>query len=233
MIRFSTSARPSFLPAITALAFVLAAEPAHAQFRHSNMPLSLVPEGRSTIAEDVKRMFEKQSPPAAKPAAAAKPARPPMPKKKTARPKPPPAADIQPVMAEAKAEAAPSAPEPNTTSSAAKIGDITDIVPVVVRTVREIVVPEPDLPVISPNELSDIDKAARPVPASTAEASTDGKAARDIDEAIAEPASANAVTEPSRPLAQLPWLESLLLMAGALAAVLAFRMFAQRRRFSA
>ena len=112
------------------------------------------------------------------------------------------------------------------------------LVPITVKTVRELVAPPRDTPLVFENELSDIDLAAKPVLAataatpatsSTAAPSTDGRSYRDGDDVkIGEQPLVFAMSESMRSITQAAWFEPMLLaLAGALAALTAMRMFAR------
>lgn len=129
------------------------------------------------------------------------------------------------------AETKPAAPAwPNAEASA---GNAT-LVPITVKTVREIAAPVPDTTIVFENELSDIDLAARPVlaatPAPPPAPSTDGRAAPESENTEPSPIFAMAVAWKSeiwKPMTQATWFEPLLLaLAGALAALSAMRLFA-------
>lgn len=133
-----------------------------------------------------------------------------------------------PVAAEA-AVSEPLAAEPAWPSAAATVGT-APLIPITVKTVREMVEPAPDATLVFENELSDIDLAARPVLTETsaqtsAAVSTDGRAAPDSN--VSEPLRVFVMTETIKTLTQSAWLEPVLLvLAGALAAVSAMRLFA-------
>ena len=104
------------------------------------------------------------------------------------------------------------------------------IAPLTIKTVREMVEPEPRPSPVFENELSDIDLAAPPRVAERRSlvpvvASTDGSGATEHD--VTERASAFTIGETIRPMMQSVWLEPVLLMiAGALAGLAAARAFA-------
>ena len=104
------------------------------------------------------------------------------------------------------------------------------ILPVVVKTVREMAEPEADTPLVHANELSDLDMAAKPLPAEalTAQAEslgvTDGRAV--IDDGDFRESRLTAFAETLNSIGHASWLEALLLaMAGAIAAMTAMRVF--------
>jgi hypothetical protein len=133
-----------------------------------------------------------------------------------------------PVATEAAASE-PQIAEPSWPNAAATVGTAT-LIPITVKTVREMVEPAPDgAALVFENELSDIDLAARPVltptPASSAAVSTDGRAAP--ENAGAEQPHVLAMAETMKTFTQSVWLEPVLLvLAGALAAFSAIRLFA-------
>jgi hypothetical protein len=102
------------------------------------------------------------------------------------------------------------------------------IAPLTIKTVREMV--EPEAPVVLENEISDIDRAAQPAIAAASEspasaASTDGSAA--IENDVMEQTRVLAMGETMRAMLQSAWFEPILLMlAGAVAALSAARVFA-------
>lgn len=103
------------------------------------------------------------------------------------------------------------------------------IVPLTIKTVREMLEPEPQL--VSDNEVSDIDRAAEPARASAssrvhlASAVTDGSGMIDSD--ATEHSRVFAMGETMKAVLQSGWVEPLLLMfAGAFAGFTAIRVFA-------
>jgi hypothetical protein len=118
--------------------------------------------------------------------------------------------------------------EPAWPNAAATAGQGT-LIPMTLKTVREMIAPEPETPLVFENELSDIDLAARPALAATPSLppppSTDGRATWESE--IADPSPVYAMAETMRTIAQSAWFEPVLLvLAGALAAVTAIRVFA-------
>lgn len=120
------------------------------------------------------------------------------------------------------------AAEPDWPNAAANVGGPL-IVPLTVKTVREMIEPEP--PVVSENELSDIDRASQPeiaatsAPAPVTPPTTDGNGSIDIGEA--EQTRVFAMGDTVKAMIQSAWFEPLLLMiAGAFAALTAVRVFA-------
>ena len=238
MIWLRLSLRKSAFQTIAVAAFVLAVAPAEAQQAPGSAP---APQKQTTIAEDVARMFQRKPPAVeATPAAVAAPVvkqrrKKRVAKSRPAKSRPAPVAEAQPPVIEILPQAvtadAVALPQP---AKVAQPAEETDIIPVVVRTVREIVIPDPDVPVVSPNELSDIDMAARPdlrplsaQTASAQEASTDGRSVRDAEDAVPAPVFAETVTEAPRPLERSAWIDALLiLMAGTLATFSAVRLLA-------
>jgi hypothetical protein len=100
------------------------------------------------------------------------------------------------------------------------------LVPVVIKTVREMVEPEPEAPTVLENELSDIDLAARPVAShgETPVATTDGRAEVEDDWRGNRFA---AFADNVKAIGSASWLEPIFLaLAGAFAAVTAMRVFA-------
>ena len=128
-------------------------------------------------------------------------------------------------------QAEPQAAESGWPSAAATVG-LATLVPITVKTVREMMAPATDTPIVSENELSDIDLKARPVPVASPEPSpgpmsTDGRSAPEADSKANEP-SIFAMAETMTTIAQSAWLEPVLLaLAGALAALSAIRIFAR------
>ena len=116
--------------------------------------------------------------------------------------------------------------------NAAANAGMGDISPIVIKTVREMVEAELADEVVLPNELSDIDLAADPAPAnSMALATTDGRAMADAGDTAHRPgpvaSQIASVIENAKSLAQVSWIESILLvLTGALAAGTAMRFFA-------
>jgi hypothetical protein len=103
------------------------------------------------------------------------------------------------------------------------------IVPLTIKTVREMAEPEPEAPLVFENELSDIDLAAGPALAearlSAPQAMTDGSGATDNE--TAEQSGIIAMGETMKAMMQSAWLEPLLLvLAGLLASFTAVRAFA-------
>jgi hypothetical protein len=101
------------------------------------------------------------------------------------------------------------------------------ILPVVVKTVREMTEPEPDTPIVYENELSDLDLAAPPLAAQPEAVDvTDGRAIGDDTDFLGNRFAAFA--ENVKSIGNASWLEALVLaMAGAIAAVTAMRVFAR------
>lgn len=131
-------------------------------------------------------------------------------------------------VAAAAAISEPQTAEPSWPNAAATVGAAT-LIPITVKTVREMVEPAPDATLVFENELSDIDLAARPVlsatPASSAAVSTDGRAMPESD--VAEQPRVFAMAETMKTFTQSAWIEPVLLvLAGALAAFSAIRLFA-------
>jgi hypothetical protein len=131
-------------------------------------------------------------------------------------PQPPPEAAAPP----------PASPESPTWPNAQENLGAAGLVPVVIRTVREMIEAVSETPVVQEHELSDLDLAARPV-ASRDElpvASTDGRA--DADEEWRGNHFA-AFAENVKAIGSASWLEPVLLvLAGAFAAATAMRVFA-------
>lgn len=118
--------------------------------------------------------------------------------------------------------------EPDWPDAAANVGGAM-IAPFTIKTVREQVEPEPDIPIVGENEVSDIDRAAAPALAASATpepaASTDGSGATEKN--ATEQAHVFAMGETMKAMMQSAWLEPLLLLlAGAIAAFSAARLFA-------
>jgi hypothetical protein len=121
----------------------------------------------------------------------------------------------------------PQAAQPDWPIAAETVG-LAAIVPLTIKTVREIIEPEPDMPLVFENELSDIDIAAGPALDDTRSAApqamTDGSGA--IDHETVEQAGI-VLGETVKAMMQSAWLEPLLLvLAGLLAAFTAVRTFA-------
>lgn len=138
----------------------------------------------------------------------------------------------QPAPAATASSAAPAAPaasqsaEPAWPNASANVGGAM-IAPLTIKTVREMV--EPETPLVFENELSDIDLAAPPKLAEARppapSATTDGSGA--IENDATEQARVFAMGETMKAVMQSAWLEPVLLMlAGALAALSAVRLFA-------
>lgn len=113
--------------------------------------------------------------------------------------------------------------------AATNVGGIM-IAPVTIKTVREQLEPEPEAQLVSENEMSDIDRAAQPTLAAAAPpepaAGTDGRGMTD-HEGAPEQARVFAMGEAMKAVMQSAWLEPIFLMlAGALAALSAVRVFA-------
>jgi hypothetical protein len=139
----------------------------------------------------------------------------------------PPAAE-QAAPAAAAAPAASQSAEPDWPNAAANVGGAA-IVPLTIKTVREMVEPAPEASPVSENELSDIDRAAQPALAQTRShapsATTDGSGVIESD--AADQARVFAMGETMKAMMQSAWLEPILLMfAGALAGLSAARLFA-------
>lgn len=122
----------------------------------------------------------------------------------------------------------PQAADSSWPNAAATVGTAA-LIPITVKTVREMVAPAPDANLVFANELSDIDLAARPIltptPASSAAGATDGRATS--ENAAAEQPRVFAMAETMKTVTQSAWLEpALLVLAGALAALSAIRLFA-------
>jgi hypothetical protein len=98
------------------------------------------------------------------------------------------------------------------------------LIPVVVKTVREMVQPPPENEAVHANELSEIDLGAGPILRSERIAATDGRASVDEEPRIARLAS---FADTMKTIGSASWLEPLLLLiAGAMAAAAAMRVFA-------
>jgi hypothetical protein len=136
-------------------------------------------------------------------------------------PQPPAEADAAPPVSPAFADTQ----EPSWPNAQENVG-AAGLVPVVIKTVREIIEAESETPVVREHELSDLDLAARPV-ASRDElpvAATDGRA--DADEEWRGNRFA-AFAENVKAIGSASWLEPVLLvLAGAFAAAAAMRVFA-------
>lgn len=109
---------------------------------------------------------------------------------------------------------------------------LATIAPLTVKTVREMVEPGPEPALAFENELSEVDLAARPVMVAGASAeplvpqSTDGRAIAESDAAAEQP-RVYAMADAVKAITQSAWLEPMLLvLAGALAALSAMRLFA-------
>ena len=129
------------------------------------------------------------------------------------------------------AEAAVSEPQPAEPAwpNAAETVGTGSLTPITVKTVREMIEPAPDTNVVFENELSDIDLAAQPLLTATSDQTsapvTDGRATAETD--VSELPRVFAMTETMKTFTQSAWLEPVLLvLAGALAAVSALRLFA-------
>jgi hypothetical protein len=134
--------------------------------------------------------------------------------------------------AEQKAPPQQPAAEPDWPDAQANVGGPL-IVPLTIKTVREQMEPGPDVTIVLENEVSDIDRAAQPAlagssePAASLPASTDGRASAEFAGTTGTPSAVFAMSEAIRSIAQLAWLEPLLLaFAGAIATVSAVRLFA-------
>lgn len=106
------------------------------------------------------------------------------------------------------------------------------ILPVVIKTVREMAEPEPEISLVYENELSDLDIAAKPLAAQPPTAQpeavdvTDGRAIGDDTDFLGNRFAAFA--ENVKSIGNASWLEALVLaLAGAIAAVTAMRVFAR------
>jgi hypothetical protein len=106
------------------------------------------------------------------------------------------------------------------------------ILPVVLKTVREMAEPEPEISLVYENELSDIDIAAKPLAAQPLPGQpeavdvTDGRAIGDDPDFLGDRFAAFA--ENVKAIGNASWLEALVLaLAGAIAAVTAMRVFAR------
>ncbi len=152
-------------------------------------------------------------------------------------------AETQPAPQPQQVTAAPEQVAPSDWPSAASsvgVGAAT-IAPLMLKTVREQIEPEPETPIVSENELSDVDRAAEPAlaqaptperpvgtePATATERTivTDGIGTVETDPT--EQTRVFAMNETLNALMQAAWLEPILLMlAGALAGLAARRMFA-------
>lgn len=131
-----------------------------------------------------------------------------------------------PVAAVAPQPAAPEAVEPAETAwpNAQDNVGAAGLIPVVVKTVREMVQPPPEAEAVHANELSDIDLAAGPIERSERIASTDGRASVDEEPRMVRLA---AFADTMKTIGGASWLEPLLLLiAGASAAAAAMRVFA-------
>ncbi|MCC6889641.1 MAG: hypothetical protein IT536_14000 [Hyphomicrobiales bacterium] len=133
-----------------------------------------------------------------------------------------------PVAAEA-AVSEPQPAEPAWPNAAATVGTAT-LIPITIKTVREMVEPAADNPLVFENELSDIDLAARPLltqasAQTSAPVSTDGRATTESE--ASEQPRVFAMAETVKTFTQSAWFEPVLLvLAGALAALSAVRLFA-------
>lgn len=136
----------------------------------------------------------------------------------------------QPAPAASASSAAPAASqasaEPSWPNASANVGGAM-IAPLTIKTVREMV--QPETPLVFENELSDLDLAAPPALAEARSpapsATTDGSGA--IENDATEQARVFAMGETMKAVMQSAWLEPVLLMlAGALAALSAVRLFA-------
>jgi len=119
-------------------------------------------------------------------------------------------------------------PDDLTANAEANLGAAM-IAPLTIKTVREMVEPEPQPPLVFENELTDLDLAAGPALAETRSlapvASTDGSGTMEND--ATERPSVYAIGETVKAMMQSAWLEPLLLvLAGALAFSAAGRVFA-------
>jgi hypothetical protein len=120
--------------------------------------------------------------------------------------------------------------EPDWPNAEANVGG-PPIVPLTIRTVREQVEPRPETAIVLETEVSDIDRAAQPAPAASSEPaaslSTDGRASAEFAVTTGEPSAVLAMSDTIKSIAQLAWLEPLLLaFAGAIATFSAVRLFA-------
>lgn len=131
----------------------------------------------------------------------------------------------------------PASPSAQEWPSAQENVGAAGLVPVVIKTVREMVEPEPEMPTVLENELSDIDLRARPIlDRDDIFAATDGRATAEEDlrgnrfAAFAE--NMKTISGASWSAAwsvpwNFSWLEPLVLaLAGAFAAIAAMRFFA-------
>ncbi len=129
-------------------------------------------------------------------------------------------------------EPAPQPAAPAWPNAEASAGTGT-ILPVVLKTVREMAEPEPEISLVYENELSDIDIAAKPLAAEPplpaqpeAVDVTDGRAIGDDTDFLGDRFAAFA--ENVKSIGNASWLEALVLaLAGAIAAVTAMRVFAR------
>lgn len=103
---------------------------------------------------------------------------------------------------------------------------VAGLVPIEIKTVREMILSEPETPLVQENDLSDLDLAARPVSRLDAMFDgTDGRANTDDTEPRGNRIAAFA--ENFKAIGGASWLEPVLLvLAGAIAAVTAMRVFA-------
>ncbi len=213
-----------------ALTVVLAAPDASAQGLFQQTPAA-----PSTGAGLLSRLFgtpaaeqpAAQPPPRVKKVRAAK-------RKKRPRPVAAQPAPAKQQTAPAQQQSAPSqqeSAEAGWPNAAANVGGPM-IVPPTIKTVREMIEPEPETPVVVNDELSDIDLAAQPVaeaspePEATSPVSTDGLAEAEPDASVGE-TSVLAMSDTIKSIVELPWLEPLLLaFAGMIATFSAVRLFA-------
>jgi hypothetical protein len=132
----------------------------------------------------------------------------------------------KPVEPVAQAEPAPAA-APAWPNAEASVG-LAGIVPVELKTVRQMAEPESETPLVLENELSDLDIAARPMPIRTEViAATDGRGT--AEEPDFQGSRFVAFVENVRAIGGTSWFEPVLLaLAGAMAAVTAMRVFAWR-----
>jgi len=205
---------------VASAAFLLAAVPGMTQTEGPEVPNPENIFSRPTMAEGFLRAVQPQSSAEAAPRAETKRQR--MRNSSRAKVSRPDAISAQSTSTEQQQHGDTSRAWPNAEASAGT----GEIVPVVLKTVREILELNSEAEVVHANELSDIDLAAGPPALPIALAATDGSASRDAE----EPAQANrfsAVMENVHGITHARWFEPvLLMMAGAIAAVSAMRLFA-------
>lgn len=144
---------------------------------------------------------------------------------RASRPKPPVVAQVPEAVAPA-AEAAPPEPQPADWPVAHENLGAAGIVPVEIRTVREVVEAQAETAPVAEDELSDLDLSARPISRLADKIpDTDG---RGTDEAERRDSRFAAFAENLQAAGAISWIEPLLLMlAGAVAALTAMRVFAR------